>query len=108
MTYLQCTNCKASKAVYPKPGELVILEQCPWCKSTTELFTDMPLPTIPTQLPLGFKVPGPKTLKPEADSSKPLGSLVENAQAWLNAQDQYTKMEFKYGRNYIVIAKLKD
>lgn len=117
MPYLHCPNCKCIKYITELNERQLrsenLHEKCPWCQTTVEfldLNTSMPTVTIPSplQLPLGFKVPGPKTLKPEADQSKPLGILITDLQQWLNSQDQYTKVEFKYGRNYIVVAKLKD
>lgn len=60
-------------------------------------------------LPLGFRIPGPKTLKTEVDTSViSLSQAIENARQYLNNQTQYTRIEFKYERNYIVIAKLKE
>lgn len=56
-----------------------------------------------------FNIPKPsKTLKLEPKAAQSLGSLTESAQFFLNSQSEYTKVEFKYDRNYIVIAKLKD
>ena len=62
----------------------------------------------PLQLPLGFSLPGPKTLKPTVDESKGLAYLVTEARTFLNNQTQYTRIEFKFESNYIVVAKLKD
>lgn len=68
--------------------------------------------TMPTQLPLplpkGFSVPGPKTLKPDVDETLGLAHLVTEARTYLNGQTQYTRIEFKFERNWIVVAKLKE
>jgi phage-related protein len=69
------------------------------------------------KLPSIFKVPGPKTLKVDikegaiistsVDNIDALGYAVTQARNYLNSQDQYLRIEFKWDRNYIVVAKLK-
>lgn len=47
-----------------------------------------------------------KTMKTEADSNAPLKDVCYSTWEWLYGQDQYNRIEVKWGRTYIVMAKL--
>lgn len=56
-----------------------------------------------------FILPKPnKTLRLQPKVAQQLGPLVEYAQEFLWNQQEYNRIEFKYDRTWIVVAKLKD
>lgn len=61
------------------------------------------------QIPLSFHTPCQnKTLKLKPKSGSPLEVLVSDAYKYLWNQTEYNRIEFKYNKSYIVVAKLKD
>jgi hypothetical protein len=62
---------------------------------------------IPT-LSKSFYIPGGKTLKLEIKPETKLAEAVEDARNYLETNDcPHNKVEFKFGRCYIVVAKLR-
>lgn len=69
--------------------------------------TQMTLEAV-NHLTEAFVAPGSKTLKIEPKQGTTLMECVKNAYHYLEQWPFHTKVEFKYGRFYIVIARLKD
>jgi hypothetical protein len=61
------------------------------------------------KLPACFKEPS-KTLKLEAEMSHPFQEVANQAYNYLHSpgQETYNRIEVKYGKTYLVVAKLKD
>lgn len=49
-----------------------------------------------------------KTLKLQPRHEQSLGSLVESAEEHLWSQEEFNRIEFRYNKTYVVVAKLKD
>jgi hypothetical protein len=62
---------------------------------------------FPNELSTAFEVPG-KTLKLKVKQGTLVEDAFKHALVYLNSQTMYTRIEFKHGTNYIVVAKLKE
>jgi hypothetical protein len=61
------------------------------------------------RLPEIFKTPGSSTLKVETNPKvATIGEAAAKALDYLWSQEQYTRIEVRYGKTYLVVAKLKD
>ena len=62
---------------------------------------------FPLELSNVFECPG-KTLKLKVKQGTLVEDAFKHALVYLNSQSMYTRIEFKHGTNYIVVAKLKE
>jgi autonomous glycyl radical cofactor GrcA len=98
MKAYRCRNCTAVFSEY-------VDYQRHSCDKVKELLNMQ----IPLELTVAFKNPGSKTLKLEVKTGVKLEDAVKNAYGYVDTPDStYTRVEFKYGSCYIVVAKLKD
>jgi hypothetical protein len=59
------------------------------------------------KLPACFKKPS-KTLKLEAHIETNFTEVADQTYGYLHSQATYNRIEVKYGKTYLVVAKLKD
>lgn len=65
--------------------------------------------TPENQFKASFIVPNPsKTLKVRIKEGVSLEIAIRDAYRYLESQEEYTRIEFRYYKNYMVVAKLKE
>ena len=120
---MYCDRCRGKTYTYQRitdPEDDVVYTLCQSCwkdYSTTKLPVrwfcnelpkmNNPDSLFPNQLSIVFEVPG-KTLKLKVKQGTLVEDAFKHALVYLNSQDMYTRIEFKHGTNYIVVAKLKE
>ena len=97
-----CPSCKGCGLIQYRYYSRTYTSPCNYCSGKGKL-------KMPVNLSDKFIIPKlTKTLKLQPKVAETLGSLIEYAQEYLNYQNEYTRIEFKYDRNYIIVAKLKE
>jgi hypothetical protein len=79
---------------------------CPLCNTVSDLSTPV-ISSDPPPIPSVFESPG-KTLKLTTKSNVKAEEAFIHALTYLNSQTAYNRIEFRVGKTYCVVAKLKE